>query len=173
MGNTKLCCYFPKTQMIIDAQNNGGSNAWNATIVDQLPDGPFAGMCDTDPTASVTAQLFEADGITPVAGALVQGTDYSVAYTGTPQCELSITMLTSATVIGPTQHLIITYTTQLDGDTTTDGTSLTNVAGATQWYSGEVRMTLTPTLQTTSMNSKNASKVRPSLDNLLRIWLTC
>src|SRR4029077_7697735 len=38
-------------------------------------------------------------------------------------------------VISPTQRLIVTYQTKLDANTPI-GATLTNVAGATQWYSG-------------------------------------
>jgi uncharacterized repeat protein (TIGR01451 family) len=62
----------------IDAQNTGGGAAWNTTILDEIP----VGMCEHNPTTApgVSAQIFEADGITPVSGPLVQGTDYSVTY---------------------------------------------------------------------------------------------
>ncbi|WP_455202125.1 isopeptide-forming domain-containing fimbrial protein, partial [Kaarinaea lacus] len=123
----------------IDVQNVGGARAWDVTIADQLPDTPTAGMCDTDPTASTTARVYAADGVTPVSGVLTQGVDYTVTWDTSPPppvCELSLTMLTAAASIGPTERLIITYQTQLDADTTADGATLTNVAGATQWFSG-------------------------------------
>ncbi|MEJ2179386.1 MAG: isopeptide-forming domain-containing fimbrial protein, partial [Gammaproteobacteria bacterium] len=125
----------------IDVQNVGGARAWDATIVDELPDTATAGMCDTDPTATVTAQVFAADGVTPVTGVLTQGVDYTVTYYDAtpppPTCELHFTMLTAAASIGANERLIITYQTQLDADTTADGATLTNVAGATQWFSGD------------------------------------
>ncbi|MFW2405119.1 MAG: hypothetical protein ACN4GT_10155, partial [Gammaproteobacteria bacterium] len=34
----------------LDVQNIGNMDAWNATIVDILPDGPTGGMCDVTPT---------------------------------------------------------------------------------------------------------------------------
>ncbi|MEJ2191307.1 MAG: hypothetical protein P8Y39_03015, partial [Nitrospirota bacterium] len=124
----------------IDVQNTGGSDAWNATIVDKLPHGPSGGMCDYDPTTApggVTVQIFEADGVTPVSGLLEPGTDYSVTYSGAPTCQLSLTMLdTPAAKVGPSQHLVITYQSQIDGDST-NGITLTNVAGATRWFSGD------------------------------------
>jgi uncharacterized repeat protein (TIGR01451 family)/fimbrial isopeptide formation D2 family protein len=118
----------------IDVQNTGGGAAWNTTILDEIP----VGMCEHDPTTApgISAQIFEADGITPVSGPLVQGTDYSVTYVGAPTCQLSLTMESATSVIGPSQHLIITYQSQLDAGTTQDGLALTNVAGATQWFSG-------------------------------------
>lgn len=124
----------------IDVQNVGGSDVWNATILDELPRvGPpnRAGMCNFDPTTTLQAQIFAADGTTPVTGLLTQGIDYSVSYSGSPQCELSFTMLSATAVIGPTEHLIIIYQTELDSDTTGDGVALTNVAGATQWFNSD------------------------------------
>jgi uncharacterized repeat protein (TIGR01451 family)/fimbrial isopeptide formation D2 family protein len=128
----------------IDIQNNGGSNAWNVTILDQLPDGATAGMCDYDPTiAGISARIFEANGSTPASVQLIQGLDFSATYrdasTGSPatRCQLSLTMLTDRTVIGPTQRLIISYQSQLDADTTAEGTTLTNVAGAVEWFGAD------------------------------------
>jgi fimbrial isopeptide formation D2 family protein/uncharacterized repeat protein (TIGR01451 family) len=121
----------------IDVQNTGGSDAWNVTILDQLPDqDPDTGMCDYDPRTGLSARIVAADGTTLVRN-LTLGTHYSLNYTGPPTCQLSFTMTTAAGPIGPGQHLIITYQTQLDADTlvTADGIALTNVAGATQWFS--------------------------------------
>jgi uncharacterized repeat protein (TIGR01451 family) len=117
----------------LDIQNSGNSHAWNATILDRLPDGANGGMCDATPTV-VSAQVFSADGITPVPGkgALVPGTDFSLDYSGAPSCELTLSMLTAAGMIGPNERLIITYQTQLDDDSR-NGVTLTNVAGAIEW----------------------------------------
>ncbi len=94
-----------------------------AIIEDRLPDGPTGGMCDLTPeTLSVT-----------LAGTpLVQGTGYSLTYTGPPTCQLTLTLLDAAGPIGPNEHLILTYRTKLDADTD-NGIALTNVAGVTQW----------------------------------------
>jgi uncharacterized repeat protein (TIGR01451 family) len=126
----------------IDVQNTGGGDAWNATILDQLPDGVTAGMCDYDPTIpGISARIFEANGTTPASVQLIQGLDFTATYrdasTGSPatRCQLSFTMLTDRTVIGPTQRLIISYQSQLDADTTAEGATLTNVAGAVEWFS--------------------------------------
>jgi uncharacterized repeat protein (TIGR01451 family)/fimbrial isopeptide formation D2 family protein len=127
------------TTFTIDVQNTGSSDAWDVTILDLLPDTTDVGMCDFDPTATVTAQVFAADGVTPVSGVLNQGADYSVSYTGAPTCELSFTTLSTNAVIGPTERLIITYQSELDPDTVPagDGVDLINIAGATQWYSAD------------------------------------
>jgi uncharacterized repeat protein (TIGR01451 family) len=117
----------------LDVRNVGSVDAFNATLLDRLPDGPTGGMCDTTPEV-MSARVFAADGVTPVPGKgpLVQGTDYSLAWSGAA-CELSFTTLTPASVIGVAERLIIAYRTQLDSGTRY-GAPLTNVAGATQWY---------------------------------------
>jgi len=120
----------------LDVQNTGGSDAWNVTIVDKLPTGATGGMCTAAPQI-LSAQVFQADGVTPVPGKgpLAAGTDYTVTYAGAPTCTLTLNLLSAAAVIGPTQRLIVTYQTQLDANSQ-NGTKLTNVAGATQWYNG-------------------------------------
>jgi hypothetical protein len=128
-------------QFALDLQNTGQIDAWNATIVDRLPNGPTGGMCNVTPQI-LSARVFAADGVTPVPGKgpLVAGTDYTFSYAGVPTCELTLVMLTPAAVIAPTERLIITYRTQLDGDSL-DGATLTNVAGATQWFNGDTSNT--------------------------------
>jgi len=122
----------------IDVMNTGGGDAWNTTILDKLPDGPRGGMCDFNPITApgFSARVFAADGVTPSSGPLVQGVDYSVTYSGAPTCQLSFTALTRAAAIKPSEHLIINYQSQLDADST-NGIALTNVAGATRWFSGD------------------------------------
>src|SRR5262249_50663335 len=118
-------------------QNTGSTDAWNPTIRDLLPHGATGGMCDLTP-AILSAQVFAADGVTPVAGKglLNQGSDYSLSYNAAPSCQLDMTMLTGAGTIGANQHLIIRYRTQLDANTQ-NGVTLTNVAGAIQWFNAD------------------------------------
>src|SRR5262249_43224254 len=71
----------------------------------------------------------------PGKGPLTAGTDYTVSFAGAPACTLTLNMLSAAAVVSPTQRLIVTYQTQLDANTH-NGATLTNVAGATQWYNG-------------------------------------
>src|SRR6266446_6433189 len=120
----------------LNVQNTGNSDAWNATIVDKLPTGTTGGMCNMTPQV-LSAQVFQANGVTPVAGKgpLTAGTDYKLSYAGAPACTLTLNMLSAAAVIGPTQRLIVTYQTQLDANTQ-NGATLTNVAGTTLWYNG-------------------------------------
>ncbi|HWZ73093.1 MAG TPA: isopeptide-forming domain-containing fimbrial protein, partial [Casimicrobiaceae bacterium] len=123
-------------QFNLNVQNTGNSDAWNATIVDKLPMGPTGGMCNMTPQV-LSARVFLADGVTPVAGKgpLTAGTDYTLSYAGAPACTLTLNMLSAAAVISPTQRLIVTYQTQLDANTQ-NGATLTNVAGTTLWYNG-------------------------------------
>src|SRR6266849_499521 len=125
----------------LNVQNTGNSDAWNATIVDKLPTGTTGGMCNMTPQV-LSAQVFQADGVTPVAGKgpLVPGTDFSISYSGAPTCKLTLTMLTAAGTISPNQRLIITYRTQLDANTQ-NGAQLTNVAGAVQWFNADSSVT--------------------------------
>ncbi len=134
----------------IDARNTGPNDAWNTTLRDVLPDGATGGMCDATPEV-LGAQVFAADGVTPVPGkgALVAGTDFTVSWAGAPSCALSLAMLTPAAAIDTDQRLIVSYRTQLDADSQ-DGVALTNVAGAVEWFDDEStnpdRVTFTRTL---------------------------
>src|SRR5215813_5868731 len=121
-------------QFALNLQNTGNVDAWNVTIVDKLPTGATGGMCTAAPQI-LSARVFQADGVTtvPGKGPLTAGTDYTVSYAGAPTCAVTLNMLSAAAVIGPTQRLIVTYQAQLDANTRT-GITLTNVAGATQWY---------------------------------------
>src|SRR6266446_1544876 len=64
-------------QFGLNVQNTGTSDAWNATLLDQIPSGATGGMCSTTPQV-LSAQVFQADGVTPVAGKgpLVPGTEH-------------------------------------------------------------------------------------------------
>jgi large repetitive protein len=118
----------------LDVQNTGLIDAWDVSLRDLLPDGPTGGMCDMTPQIT-SAQVFAADGVTPVAGKgpLVVGTDYTLTYTGPPGCRLDMAMLTAKGAIAPTERLIVHYRTQLDANTQ-NGVALTNVAGAIRWF---------------------------------------
>ena len=125
---------------VLDVQNTGDTDAWNVTIEDQLPrlTGPVSGgMCDAVPTVQ-SAQVFAADGVTPVPGKgpLTIGADINVTWSGSPFCELTVTVLSAAGTIGPGERLIVTYQTQLDVDTE-NGVNLTNIAGVTQFFNGD------------------------------------
>ena len=121
----------------LEIQNSGTTDAWNATIVDRLPDGASGGMCDARPSV-LSAQVFAADGVTPVPGkGPLSAGDYSLSYVGAPTCELTLTMVSNQAAIGPGERLIVTYRTQLDADTQ-DGAALTNVAGTTEWFNGDI-----------------------------------
>ncbi len=121
----------------IDVRNTGLSDAWNVSLRDLLPHGATGGMCDLTPEI-LSAQVFAADGVTPVPGKgpLNTGSDYSRSYSAAPNCQLDLTMLTAAGRIGPNERLILRYRTQLDANTQ-NGVTLTNVAGAIQWFNGD------------------------------------
>jgi uncharacterized repeat protein (TIGR01451 family) len=124
-------------EFVIDVRNTGLSDAWDVSIRDLLPNGATGGMCDLTPEI-LSARVFAADGVTPVPGkgALDPGSDYTLSYSAAPECRLDLTTLTAAGAIGPNERLIVRYRTQLD-DHTQNGVTLTNVAGAIQWYNGE------------------------------------
>ncbi|HZN55672.1 MAG TPA: hypothetical protein VFB67_10170, partial [Candidatus Polarisedimenticolaceae bacterium] len=120
----------------LDVHNTGSIDAWDVSLQDLLPDGPTGGMCDLQPQI-LSAQVFAADGVTPVPGKgpLVAGVDYTLTWSGAPACRLDLRMLTPAARIGPNERLIVRYRTQLDANTQ-DGIALTNFAGAIQWFNG-------------------------------------
>ena len=120
----------------LDVQNIGDSPAYNVTLTDQLPNEATGGTCDAGP-AAFAAQVFEADGTTAVSGPLAENTDFSVSYAGDPDCRMELRILSAAGAIGPGQRLIVNYETTLDLDSE-QGTSLTNIAGATEWFSIDV-----------------------------------
>src|SRR5207302_144228 len=93
-------------QFTLNVQNTGNSDAWNATIVDKLPTGPTGGMCNMTPQV-LSAQVFQADGVTPVAGKgpLKAGTDYTLSYAGAPAYTVTVvipavTITKQVTVVG-------------------------------------------------------------------------
>jgi uncharacterized repeat protein (TIGR01451 family) len=117
----------------LNVHNTGNATAWDLSITDQLPNLTTGGMCDTTPVV-LTAQVFLADGVTPVSAPLVEGTDFVTAFTGVPACTLTITMQSAAAAVPQDNRLIVTYQAELDTDTPS-ASLLTNVAGATQWFS--------------------------------------
>jgi len=125
-------------EFVVDVHNVGLSEAWDVSLRDLLPDGPSGGTCDRVPEI-LGAQVFAADGATPVPGkgSLDPGTDITVSYVGAPDCRLDVAVLTPEGAIGPDERLVLRYRTQLDGDTQ-DGVALTNVAGAIAWFNGDV-----------------------------------
>lgn len=119
---------------VLNVQNTGTSRAWDITLKDVLPDLTPGGMRQHAPVVT-SAQVFAADGTTAVGGVLAAGTDYTTAYdanTGT----LTFTGLSANAAPQPNERLIVKYTAQLDDDSI-NGQSLTNIAGATQWFSAD------------------------------------
>ena len=132
-GPVRMLRDGPAGVFTLNVHNVGDSPAYSLTITDLLPNTAAGGMCEAAPT-QVTAQLFEADGVTPVAPALAPGTDFSVGFDGAPACTLTVTTLTPAAAIGPDQRLIVAYQATLDSDSEQNAV-LTNIAGATRWFS--------------------------------------
>jgi uncharacterized repeat protein (TIGR01451 family)/fimbrial isopeptide formation D2 family protein len=134
-GPLQMRIAVPET-FTLDIHNAGDSPAYNLTISDLLPNQADGGMCDVAPS-QITVQVFASDGVTPVSAVLVDGTDYNAVFAGDPTCSLTLTMLNAASAIGVDEHLIVTYETQLDIDSQ-EIAALTNVAGATEWFSLDV-----------------------------------
>jgi uncharacterized repeat protein (TIGR01451 family)/fimbrial isopeptide formation D2 family protein len=117
----------------LNVHNTGTATAWDLTITDQLPNLAPGGMCDAPPVI-LTAQVFLDDGTTAVSPPLVEGTDFVATFAGDPACTLTITMQSAAAAIPMDNRLILTYQTEIDADTPS-AAPLTNIAGATQWFS--------------------------------------
>ena len=117
----------------LDVQNAGDSPAYETVLGDQLPDGASGGMCDTAP-ALLSAQVFQADGSTPVSAPLAPGVDFTAVFAPAPTCLWTLSFSSAQTAIGPGERLIVLYQSELDADTQ-PAASLTNVAGSTRWAS--------------------------------------
>ena len=72
----------------LNVHNPSTGTAWGLTIADVLPNTATGGMCDAAPS-QLTAQVFQADGVTAVSAPLVAGTDYSVSFAADPACTLT------------------------------------------------------------------------------------
>ncbi len=120
----------------LNVRNTGSGTAWNPVITDRfLPHEATGGMCAAGPD-NVTAQLFLADEVTPASAPLVEGTDFTVDFSAEPDCQWRLRLLSPAGGIAAGQHLIVHYDLRLD-PSTANGIKLTNVAGATRWYSAD------------------------------------
>ncbi|GMG86400.1 isopeptide-forming domain-containing fimbrial protein [Biformimicrobium ophioploci] len=110
-------------------ENSGATSAWNPTLTDWLPNPAPGGMCDMQP-AIQSAEIQKADGSTIALAAA----DFSVALTeGEPTCEFTMTLLADVP-LGSGDRLSLAYEVALDDDNI-HGSTLMNIAGATQWYS--------------------------------------
>jgi uncharacterized repeat protein (TIGR01451 family) len=137
----------------LDAKNNGTGTAWNMTIVDRIPSLSQGGMCNADPSASVS--VVQTDGVTPVS--LTLGTDYTTAFAApvapAAYCTLTLVMKsTTKAALLPGNHFVVTYQASLNSNTL-GGLVLTNVAAATQWYSADVANTPPPHSYTYSFST--------------------
>ena len=114
----------------LNFHNTSTGTVWNPTITDQIPNEATGGMCDAGPS-NVTAQIFDNNG---VPSPLVENTDFTVEFDGDPTCEWRFNLLSPAGGVPADYRLIINYDVVLDLDTE-NGITLTNLAGATRWYS--------------------------------------
>ncbi len=119
----------------LDFHNTSTGTVWNPTITDRIPNEATGGMCGAGPS-NVTAQIFLADGVTPVSPVLVEGTDFAVAFDGDPACEWRFSLLSPTGGVPPDHRLIVNYEMALD-PSTENGITLTNLAGVTLWYSAD------------------------------------
>jgi len=118
----------------LNVQNTGTSDAWNVTLHDELPSGSTGGMCNTTPQV-LSAQVFQADGVTPAKGRWFQAPTLDQLHRCAHlQAHADHAYCTGT--ISPTQRLIITYRTQLDANSQ-NGAQLTNIAGAVQWFDAD------------------------------------
>jgi uncharacterized repeat protein (TIGR01451 family)/fimbrial isopeptide formation D2 family protein len=117
----------------LDVQNIGTAPAYDLTITDRLPDlSPAAGgMCDTPPTVTA-AGIYDGGGA--LLRTLTNGVDYVTSFTPAPACTLTIATQSQNAAVAPGERLIVTYEAVQDNDTL-EGATLTNVAGATEWFS--------------------------------------
>ncbi len=118
----------------LNIHNPSAATAWNPTITDRLPHGPQGGMCAAP--SNVTAQIFQADGVTAVSAPLAPGTGFAVNFAGDPTCEWSIDLLSPAGGLAPDQRLLVRYDAELEPGTA-NGIALTNIAGVTRWLSAD------------------------------------
>ena len=114
----------------LNFHNTSTGTVWNPTLTDQIPNEATGGMCDDGPS-NVTAQIVDNTG---VPSPLVENTDFTVEFDGDPTCEWRFNLLSPAGGVPSDYRLIINYDVVLDPDTV-NGITLTNLAGATRWYS--------------------------------------
>ena len=96
----------------------GPHEAWNVTLADRLPDGATGGMCDLTPEI-LSAQVFAADGVTPVPGKgpLVRGHRLLAQLQRRADLRAHAHACSRPPAsIGPSERLIVRYRTQLDAD---------------------------------------------------------
>ena len=134
-GTVQMRPNTPET-FTLNIHNTGTGPAWDLTVVDLIPNPDPGGMCDIAPN-NIIAQHYLADGITPVGAPLIAGVDYNVNFvTGTPSCNLTLTMQSATAALAADNRLIINYDVSLDNDTPANLT-LTNIAGVTEWFSAD------------------------------------
>ncbi|MGD8891385.1 MAG: hypothetical protein PVF94_00005 [Desulfobacterales bacterium] len=119
----------------LNIHNTSTGTVWNPIITDLIPDEATGGMCGAGPS-NVSARIFLADGVTPVSSPLVENTDFTIEFEGDPTCQWRFNLLSDVGGVPSDRRLIINYDLALD-PSTENGTTLTNVAGVTRWYSAD------------------------------------
>jgi large repetitive protein len=126
--------FGPAGSFTLDLENTSNARAWDITITDLLPNPVNGGMCQVEPEIT-SARVFANDGVTPISAPLVAGVDYSTGFSaGSPTCTFTFTGESAAASLAPGERLIITYDAWLDDDNPAN-IELTNIAGATEWFS--------------------------------------
>ena len=133
----------------LDVRNAGTGPAWNLSVLDRLPERGHGRHVRRGAHRDHRARVPGRRHRRRSRARSCRAPTYTALFAGDPTCELTLTMLSAAAVVGPDQRLIVTYQTQLDADSQ-NAAALTNVAGATQWFSAAAsspsRRTFTRTL---------------------------
>ncbi|RDH81167.1 MAG: hypothetical protein DIZ80_13705 [endosymbiont of Galathealinum brachiosum] len=136
VGNPVIMQFGVPEPFVLDVQNIGAGPAYDITVTDLLSKpATGGGMCDTSPVV-LNAQVFAADGITPVSNLLLEGTDFVTVYNPAPVCTFVISMTSADAELLPLNRLIINYEMHLDVGNL-NGSLLNNVAAASQWFSAD------------------------------------
>ncbi|WP_237066513.1 isopeptide-forming domain-containing fimbrial protein [Microbulbifer guangxiensis] len=116
---------------VLTVANTGEASAWNVTLTDWLPNAAPGGMCDMAPTVQ-SAVIQKADSSTVT----LAPADFAVSFTdGDPTCQFVMTLQTDDE-LAPGESLSVTYQVALDEDNI-HGSTLINIAGATEWFSAD------------------------------------
>ncbi|WP_176491139.1 MULTISPECIES: isopeptide-forming domain-containing fimbrial protein [Microbulbifer] len=116
---------------VLNVANTGGASAWNVTLTDWLPNPAPGGMCDAQPVIQ-SAVIQKADSSTVTLNAA----DFAVSFVdGDPTCQFTMTLQTDD-ALAPGDSLSVTYQVELDDDNI-HGSTLINIAGATEWFSAD------------------------------------
>ena len=120
----------------LNIHNTGDSPAWQVTIGDLLANEIDGGTCDAAPT-NITAQVFEANGTTPVSGRTGPGYRLHSHLRRRAELHADAQLPDGRAVVDADQRLIVNYDATLDAGSQ-ENAALTNIAGATEWFGLDV-----------------------------------